>query len=349
MKILHGPQNIGGMAGVLARAQRACGQDAWSYCFATGNFCYTADQIIEAESLTGRTKDILGFFLNKGIKYDGYQFYFGTSYTESGFLDVRLLKRLGKKIFFYFCGCDVRDSKATISNYDLSACSECWPMHCSPNRLQALATAARYADAVFVSTPDLLEFVPNSVLLPQPVELAGLYRLRKEFRAAGADRAAGTRDSIRIAHAPSNQAIKGTKYLLGAVDALRNDGHRVELILIEGMSYEDTLKTCAAADIVVDQLLIGAYGQFAVETMALGKPVICYIREDLKRHYAPGMPVISANPDDIRDVLGDLIGRRENWGEIGARGVDYVDEQHDSIAVAKKALNYYGEAEPCVS
>src|SRR6058998_2007963 len=34
------------------------------------------------------------------------------------------------------------------------------------------------------------------------------------------------------------------------------------------------------ADLLVDQLLTGWYGAVAVEMMALGKPVVCYLRED---------------------------------------------------------------------
>ena len=41
------------------------------------------------------------------------------------------------------------------------------------------------------------------------------------------------------------------------------------------------LKEINNADLIVDQLIIGWYAMFAIESMALEKPVICYLREDL--------------------------------------------------------------------
>jgi len=85
---------------------------------------------------------------------------------------------LGRRVFFHFCGCDIRDSKHVIATYDYSACKTCWPQLCSPNRPRALDIARRFADGVFVSTPDLLEFMPGSTLLPQPIELGRVDLLR---------------------------------------------------------------------------------------------------------------------------------------------------------------------------
>jgi len=339
LKILHGPQNIGGMAGVLAKAQRQLGVDAYSYCWPTGSFQFPADYVVPARGRRGYAQDLARFFLKEGWRYDGFQLYFGTSFLGPGLWDLPVLRAGGKKIYFYFCGCDVRDSKLTIEQYRYSACAECWPMLCSPNRKEALLAAERYGDAVFVSTPDLLEFVPNSVLLPQPLDLETFGHLRDQVLCHLDDRSNDA--TIRIAHAPSNQAIKGTRHLLQAVEALGAEGLPIELVLVEGKSYSDAMRLCASADIVVDQLLIGAYGQYAVEMMALGKPVICYIREDLRSLYPPELPIVSATPADITEVLHTLIRDRDRWALIGKEGMHYVDRYHDSVSVARRALEHY--------
>lgn len=337
MKVLHGPQNIGGMAGVLARAQRRCGIDAYAYCYPTGSFRYEADRVIQTQGSSGR--EVLNFFLKEGLRYDGYQLYFGTSWTGLKLKELAALKALGKKLYFLFCGCDVRDSKLTITKYRFSACANCWPMLCSPNRSAAIEAAERYADAIFVTTPDLLEFVPGSVLLPQPIDLEAFEVVREQALLQSKQVANG--GPIRIAHAPSNQAIKGTKFLISAVESLREQGHSVELLLVEGKSYAEAMSICASADIVVDQLLVGAYGQYAVEMMALGKPVICYIREDLRNFYPAELPIISANIDNIENILKGLLRDRDQWINLGARGLDYVKRHHDSVTVAKRALRHY--------
>ncbi|RII83396.1 hypothetical protein CJO09_07300 [Neopusillimonas maritima] len=340
MRVLHGPQNIGGMAGVLASAQRRLGVDAKSICHINNVFQYSADQVIP-DSKSGVLSS-LSFFFKEALPFDIFQFYFDSSWAGQALVDIPLLKKLGKKVYFYFCGCEIRDSKATIRKYKYSACKQCWPMLCSANRERLLEIATKYADGVFVSTPDLLEFVPNSVLLPQPIDVKRLndikrYTLNEDFeRKANAP--------IKIGHAPSNQNIKGTKYLVRAVAALAAKGYPVELVLVEGKSYAEAMQTCARVDIIVDQLLVGAYGQFAVEMMAMGKPVVCFLRADLLQEYPTALPIISADIESIEGCLANLIKSRDSWPTIGARGREYVDAVHASEAVARKMLDTYLES-----
>src|SRR5256885_9029967 len=60
--------------------------------------------------------------------------------------------------------------------------------------------------------------------------------------------------SLRIAHAPSKRAVKGTADVLAAVDSLRARGAPVELDLIEGVPNREARLRYAAADVVIDQL-----------------------------------------------------------------------------------------------
>ena len=70
------------------------------------------------------------------------------------------------------------------------------------------------------------------------------------------------------------------------------------------------------ADIVVDQLLAGWYGGFAVEAMALGKPVIAYLRESDLHHVpagdARGVAADPSHPTSIYDVLKDWLTVRRH-------------------------------------
>ena len=47
-----------------------------------------------------------------------------------------------------------------------------------------------------------------------------------------------------------------------------------DLELVEGLHHDEAFERYRAADIVVDQLNAGWYGLFAIEAMALGKPVV---------------------------------------------------------------------------
>lgn len=351
MRVFHGPENLGGMAGVLAQAQRALGVDAVSYCREAPAYGFRTDRQFTYGSKPLQLVERLKFMATDAFSFDVFHFYFGASLAGQQLTDVPWLKRLGKRIFFYFCGCDIRDSKATMAKYEISACADCWPMTCNANRRKALDMVAKYADGSFVSTPDLLEFVPGSVLLPQPIDLERFNGMRdralKGAEPSHQDRRVANRNVV-VAHAPTARMLKGTKYLQEAIESLRRRGVGVELRLVEKVSHTAAIRRSAQADLVVDQLLFGSYGQYAVEMMALGKPVICYIRPDLKEHYPPSLPIVSATPENIAAVILELIERRDEWSELGHRGVQYVREVHDSIKVARRALDCYeSEARRC--
>jgi glycosyltransferase involved in cell wall biosynthesis len=78
--------------------------------------------------------------------------------------------------------------------------------------------------------------------------------------------------------------------------------------------------------------------------MALRKPDICYLREDLLYYYQSGVPVINANTKNVKDVLKDLIENRDKWKEIGEQGRLYVEHVHDAKKVARKAIETYEKA-----
>ncbi len=284
--------------------------------------------------------ELLNFFLKKGIWFDVFNFYFGASLFGLTLIDVPILKKLGKKIFFYFHGCDIRDSKLVTNKYEINACANHWPIACSPNRKKAMQMASQYASGVFVSTPDLLEFIPGSIWLPQPIDMT-VFRQLRENAWSNVIQRPKPRRKITIAHAPSNRQIKGTYFLEAAVSNLKKKGIPIELILLENKSYDEVLRICVNADIIVDQLMIGAYGQFAVEMMALGKPVICYIRDDLRSCYPTNLPIRNSSYKTIQQVIEELIDDRKSWFEIGQRGMQYVDQVHDSLVIAQKTIKTY--------
>jgi hypothetical protein len=110
------------------------------------------------------------------------------------------------------------------------------------------------------------------------------------------------------------------------------------------------VRFCDRADIAVDQLMIGAYGTVSIEMMAKGVPVVCRIRDDLRRYYPDDLPIVSAEPgigsrsdsgQDIYSVLEDLILRPEQWHDLGKRGLDYVTREHEMHSVAARVLPLY--------
>ena len=74
----------------------------------------------------------------------------------------------------------------------------------------------------------------------------------------------GTRD---CACAESSKC-KGTQFLLDSLEQLRTIGIPFELCLVERVDRVKAIELYRSADIVADQFVMGAYGVFALETIA---------------------------------------------------------------------------------
>lgn len=145
---------------------------------------------------------------------------------------------------------------------------------------------------------------------------------------------------IRIAHATNHRGIKGTAFLIDAVNKLQAEGYPVKLDIIERTPNHEALIRIAACDIYVDQLIFG-YALAALEAMAAGKVVISAIDNDssytiFKNYsYLSECPIVPASVETIYDVLKKLISERVKWPEVGQKSRSYVEKRHSFQAFAE--------------
>jgi len=332
MRILHAPENICGIPGILAREQTHLGHVACSYAFSQNDFKFPADYIMKNSQ---SSRERFSYAVHFAIKFDIFQFYFGASLLGYGLLDVPWLVHMGKKVFFYFHGCDIRDEKMIIMKYPTSSCANCFPKLCNANRQYAKKIAEKYGRINFVSTPDLLEFVDRSILLPQVIDFDLINQILDEPRPAR------NHTKLIVAHAPTNRAIKGTNFIIDAVNHLKEKGLDIDLLLLENLSHENLLRNLKNADIAIDQLLIGAYGVFAAEAMAMGIPTMVNIRDDLWDKYPYPPPVINANPITIETTLEMIYNNRQDLEKYRFTGQTYAYRVHHPVRVAIQCLEFY--------
>lgn len=136
-----------------------------------------------------------------------------------------------------------------------------------------------------------------------------------------------------IVHSASKTGGKGTKYVLAAIDTLKAK-YDLDFQLIHNMSKEEALDWVARCDIFVDQLITGSHGTAAVEAMAMGKPVICYINPVIGRDYPQDFPVFNANPDNVVEVLEHLVLDAALRNQAGKNSRAYVEKYHDDAVNA---------------
>ena len=149
-------------------------------------------------------------------------------------------------------------------------------------------------------------------------------------------------NSLRIFHAPNHKAIKGTKYFVSAVESLKREGFDIELIILQKVPNEKIKEMILSADIIADQLVIGWYGMFAVEAMAMGKPVLCYIRPDFEEFFIhegvlepDELPIIRCTYRNLKQTLIDLIKNRERLDIIGKKSKEFVMKHHSTKSMGK--------------
>ncbi len=121
----------------------------------------------------------------------------------------------------------------------------------------------------------------------------------------------------------------------------------VELDIVEGVPHEEARDRYARADIVVDQLNAGWHGVFALESMALGKPVVTYLKPDVVERSADGLRHPHADrARDRRRRSSTRSARSSSNPRCAARSARqsraYVEQVHDIDRVADRLVDLYG-------
>ena len=142
---------------------------------------------------------------------------------------------------------------------------------------------------------------------------------------------------LRILHAPNHTMIKGTEALINATELLKSEGLNIELILMRGVPNDEIRNVMAGVDLVADQFVMGWYAMFAIEAMAMEKPVLCYMREDLVELYVKAglvtegeIPLINTDLFNIASKIRWAYNNREALKEIGKKGREFAQQHHST-------------------
>lgn len=194
-----------------------------------------------------------------------------------------------------------------------------------------IALLERSGRPLFVSTPDLLSDLPTAVWCPVTVDPLRWGRPAE----ARQERQAGS--PLRVAHAPSVSAIKGTAMIQPTLEALEREGVIV-LEIVRGVPSAQMPAVFARADVVIDQLRIGSYGVAACEAMAAGCVVVGHVaprvREVVTSVTGLETPIVEATPDNIDQVLRELAAAPTLVPQR-AQSRRFVREVHDGRSAAR--------------
>lgn len=164
----------------------------------------------------------------------------------------------------------------------------------------------------------------------------------------------GRNGVVNIIHTPNHRAVKGTEFIIKAVKELKEEGLLCELILLEKLPNDTVCEIMQnKADILVDQLLL-SYALSAIEGMSSGIPVVANLEESQHTRvfrrfsYLNECPIVSGTPENIKDVLRELITNPALREQLGRAGRQYAEKYHSfeamqAIFEAIYSKIYYGK------
>ncbi|MBL1280570.1 MAG: hypothetical protein COA33_009870 [Fluviicola sp.] len=254
------------------------------------------------------------FFLRALFKYDVFHFFSGETILTRKLrrFELMIYKLLKKKVIMHFVGSDIRSNDYLKDKNEhiidhlngkeiKTAISDC-------QQLKLIADTRKYANKIIVSTPDLLELIPEATYLPVFLDVESLPKTESKR--------SQEKGKIRILHSPSGTLTKGSKYIHDVLTKILS--HRKEEIDLIIPSYNKKgrelnysfsrykmIETMDNSHIVIDQMVIGWYGLKTVEALYHGANVVCFIEKE--EFQFDDSPIIQSDVLNLERVLNTLI------------------------------------------
>lgn len=336
LRIFIGPTETAGVGAKLADAFRKRGLKVT---VVSGELNYTQDGLKYDAVISRRGASIrrprgmfqeiikqLYHFLRFFCRHNTFIFISSNTLLQAN-MDLPILKLFGKKTIVWFMGSDIRhyesleaDAKKAGIKYYASKDQGAGPK-AFKQKLRRIHRLEKYVDYI-ISYPDISQLLTREYYrLYLPLDISNI-------------RYSDTPNRIPIiVHAPTDDKVKGTPYVLEAVEQLKGEGYAFEFRLLREVSNIEVRQTLSEADISVDQLFAFGSSIFAVESMAAGCAVLggnFPEFADVPRE----LPVIHTNPDNIYQNLKMLLENPQLRRELGEKGRKYVEKYHDSLKIA---------------
>lgn len=312
-----------------------------------------------------RNYDIFHFSNMNGLLFSPVlQEWFAKRFSPGA--EIRLAKRLGKKIVYSNNGCLDGVAQSSFASWRTPpVCDDCmWrnvPSVCSDEGNLAWGRFRNeLADYQITLGGNRKDYNDD----PRVHEVPGFYCMDPDFwhpdLVVPTNYRLGLPDeTLKIYHAVGNMQarseagtqrnVKSTHIWIPLIDQLKREGHDVEMVFFQDVPNQQLRFFQAQADIMVDMLTFGWFGATAREALMLGKPVIAHLRpewlESVRREipeYVEELPVVDATPETARDVLLDLIRNPEKRADIGRRSRAFAVKWHSAAAGARELDGIYG-------
>jgi hypothetical protein len=373
-RVVHLPTSVGGNPQGLSKHLRVLGVESETWIFQQNVFNYPGTKVIWAKDDGAFRREMMRCLaiLRAAVGFDVIHFNYGSSLAspipmfnanDKGilaklkrfcaatylqllfFVEIGLYRLFRRPMFVHYQGDDARQGDFSRAKFPHSIAQYVddgyYSLETDALKRRMIRRMSRYCSQMYTVNPDLMHvlgtrahFVPYSHISLE--EWQPIYT-QLEPR------------PLRIGHAPSHRKAKGTDLILAALEQLSREEYEFELVLVEGLSNDQARKKYEQIDVLIDQLHAGWYGGLAVEVMALGKPVMVYIREEdlqfIPAEMKEELPFLPVTMETVKEDLQRLIEMpREDLLTLGQRSRRYVERWHDPLRIAEGIKRDYEKA-----
>jgi hypothetical protein len=261
-----------------------------------------------------------------------------------GYVFVRLLKLMNKKVYLNSCGDDVfvvlsflQQDYSPFQNTIKNGEYERMFQYCNKRNYINSKKIVNCLDGIISSNSTYhcayKEFKNYTGFVPMPIEVGKCEPIEIS-------------EKIKILFGiGSRRALKGVEYVLDALEMLnKTHGTKIEIEILEKIdfgSYKEKVKNC---NILIDQACSYSYGMNALLGLSNSKVVLSgnekIVREVLKKD----CPVINIKPNSkqIHSVLIDLISDYEHLIDISSKSYLFCVEVHDYKKITNEYIDKWG-------
>ena len=325
-KLIIGPANFAGQGFAWARAAQRAAPDMYaeSLTRTVGSFNFPTDDVVstfryqfpkwqkrQSERITSNFTHVL---IEAGRPITG------SLYGRTVDKEISVFTKAGLSCAVVSHGSDTRVPSNHIQKYSAS------PFKDAPrdvvetleNRAQQLVAIYSKLDIpIFVSTPDLLDDLPNGIWLPVVV-----------YRALWETEYVANTGKLKVLYAPSKSWIKGGPRVDEVLQGMSDRG-LIDYVRITSVPANDMPTLVKSVDIVIDQFALGAYGAMAVQAMAAGKVVIGHVAPWVRERIPSEVPIVESMVDQLEDVVMKINANESLRQELATQGKQFVAKFHD--------------------
>lgn len=343
MRVLHLPNNIASQISISVRALRDIGIEARGL---APKGLITSNDVIEPLLLPTDTQRVRRLISNMQQRakilraiYWSDVVHWHFHWSMAGAMDVKWAKQLRKKRIVEFWGSDIRIPEIESADNPYYAAAHLHSEYRSTETLEK----SRLVQSTFASLGAIV-LVPDGQMKSyiQADLIAKTDRVRQRIYLPDYEPIypSSLQDRPVILHSPSASVMKGTAFVKASVAKLQKS-HKFDFKLLQGVPHHEAKCLIQSCDIFVDQFVLGAHGLAALEAMAYGKPVVCYIKPAMLIDYPASLPIVNATQETLTEVLAELLEDPSRRHELGRQGRAYVEKYHDAHKLAQQLVDIY--------